>query len=432
MQKAFPLLGSVGGDDSASEWDDVVSECQQKLPSYSLPTWQRKSPALIQCEKLCATLHQSGKHLCIMNESSLNLNFIPTITIDNIGLISFPISTPQIEKIQSEYPINPQTRIIQIFQPHIQTPPRFNLVIDQLVREVKCSLGYSNNVEIIAKLEQLIVYYPGTHEIHYDPPSEGVIGTLLLQLPSLYQGQTKVLCEKCCYSECLQGGLASGEEFLYTAFRKDCKEISSDILLGNRVVLRYVLIQPLSQASFGNVPPSCDIQDLKLSFKKAIGELGSSFVAIGYQSETEPLANRFIDFVKSCRDDFGDPLCDIALGSIGYNSEYNRSQSGSLLRLIQPCSLHIDIWNNFPVGDPVTVLGNYSDKNSSMVVIWNSSNRIEVLEKLYLSGLVPKLFEALVVSSNSSLDVLVKLFHQISSKLQGTFFFHHLGNINDT
>ena len=79
--------------------------------------------------------------------------------------------------------------------------PKWSETIAVVVGQAKHGLGVSEHVGIEARLHKLLLYENGCHSpMQVTEKQEGTFATLLIQLPSIYQGGHLIVCHKVCCS----------------------------------------------------------------------------------------------------------------------------------------------------------------------------------------------------------------------------------------
>ena len=184
---------------------------------------------------------------------------MPTITINGVGALSFPIPEIQVKAMIREACLAPygrgeETILDTSVRKTWQIPPNdiqmggkswqtnFNAILD----EVKKALGCLD-VTVSAELYKLLIYDEGGFFLsHRDSEkSPGMFGTMIIVLPSLHEGGQLIVRHKD-NSATIDLSRAEGSELKFAAFYADCEHEVLPITKGYRICLVYNLIQKFS------------------------------------------------------------------------------------------------------------------------------------------------------------------------------------------
>jgi len=216
---------------------------------------------------------------------------MPTIAVNGVGILSFPIPNIQVKAMIQEASLAPYGRgedtildtsvrkTWQVPPDHVQISGKswqntFNGILD----EVKNSLGCLD-VAVSAELYKLLIYDEGSFFLpHRDSEkSPGMFGTMIIALPSLHEGGQLIVYHKDNKAVIDLSG-AEGSELKFGAFYADCEHEVLPITKGYRVCLVYNLIQKFTSEL---LTAPCYVNEAQ----EASGMLKTAFFTDGYPSK---------------------------------------------------------------------------------------------------------------------------------------------------
>jgi len=181
---------------------------------------------------------------------------MPRLDVQGLGLVSFPVPTAQAEDIitlcrQAPYGKGTQTVVdTKVRKVWELDPSNFSLggpqwhqALDSMVEAVTEQLGIQGG-QLVPDLYKLLIYGPGDFFLpHRDGEKiDGMIGTLVVVLPSLHKGGTLVVHHEG-ESEVFEAPEASvGMGIDYCAFYADCQHEVKPLTKGHRICLTYNLV----------------------------------------------------------------------------------------------------------------------------------------------------------------------------------------------
>lgn len=186
---------------------------------------------------------------------------LPTIEIEGVGVLSFPVPEEQARKLIQEaerapYGRGPETVLDTSVRNMWQLPPGKARIggkswkehLDRIVSRVAEGLG-CGKVKVSAELYKVLIYERGGFFLaHRDTEKTvGMFGTLVVVLPSLHRGGELIVRHA---GREVKLDLIASEtsELTFAAFYADCEHEVRPVTEGNRVCLVYNLIQPRSKA----------------------------------------------------------------------------------------------------------------------------------------------------------------------------------------
>jgi 2OG-Fe(II) oxygenase superfamily len=184
---------------------------------------------------------------------------MPTITVNGVGVLSFPIPEIQVKAMIREASLAPYGRgedtildtsvrkTWQISPDHIQIGGKsWQMNFDAILDEIKTALGCLD-VTVSAELYKLLIYDEGGFFLpHRDSEkSPGMFGTMIIALPSSHEGGQLVVRHKDNKAIIDLSG-AEGSELKFGAFYADCEHEVLPVTKGYRICLVYNLIQKFS------------------------------------------------------------------------------------------------------------------------------------------------------------------------------------------
>jgi hypothetical protein len=175
------------------------------------------------------------------------------LEVKGIGLIRFPISRGTARELcaiarPARYGFKDQTILDEsvrdtweIAKSKIKIDqPRWKKTIDPMLERIRSDLGLSSGARLRAELYNLLVYEEGQFFVeHQDSEKEdGMIGTLIVTLPSAFEGGEFVVhhhSDEVAFRD-------AGKELSFIAFYADCHHEVRPVEHGFRIVLTYNLI----------------------------------------------------------------------------------------------------------------------------------------------------------------------------------------------
>lgn len=205
---------------------------------------------------------------------------MPKVEIDGVGIISFPMSEDQIEKIiqqatRAPYGKGKETIVDTTVRKTWQLPPEqvhisgksWPSSFEAILADVKRQLG-CQDISVEAELYKLLIYDRGSFFLpHRDSEkTAGMFGTLVFVLPSTHTGG-ELIISHAGKEVTLDLSKTECSELAFGAFYADCEHEVRPITDGYRVSLIYNLIQKRKD----NASPDLSAPD----YTKAISEVSS-------------------------------------------------------------------------------------------------------------------------------------------------------------
>lgn len=174
------------------------------------------------------------------------------IEVDGVGAIGLPVPPAQARQLcEVARPARYGRREQTVLDPNVRNTwqvPLERVTIDERWREtllpvldtVRAELGLAPACELSAELHSMLVYEPGQFfRRHQDSEkTEGMIGTLVVTLPSAFTGGELVIEQR--GTQVTDQG--SPEELSFVAFYGDCEHEVLPVTEGFRVTLTYNLV----------------------------------------------------------------------------------------------------------------------------------------------------------------------------------------------
>lgn len=216
-----------------------------------------------------------------------------TIEVRGVGVLRFPLSAATARKLSSvARPAPFGLRERTLHNPNIRDTGqiqrssvkidrrRWKPVLQAHLAQIQRSLGLPAEGRLDAVLDKLLVYGPGQFFApHKDSErSDDMIGTLTVELPSVYTGGAMLVAHGGQRKE-FRRTAGSGKELTLLAFYADCTHEARPVKSGWRVVLTYELHFRRESVAKGPVLPS-----------PAIGPLSASIAAYFDTLVPEPYA----------------------------------------------------------------------------------------------------------------------------------------------
>ena len=182
---------------------------------------------------------------------------LPRVHVEGVGRLHWPIGTYQIEQLKNvmENGNEHTTGEIQRKSLHIDCCKiEIDNCFDFLVENVANQLGLEGN-KIEAKLNKLELHEEGGgFDWHQDTDkSKGKIGSLLIHLPSYYEGGELFIQHEGTLIKSIHNQQEGEDGFFYTAFHSDCFQKLNTITKGNRFTLLFDLFMKDSSSSGNNI-----------------------------------------------------------------------------------------------------------------------------------------------------------------------------------
>jgi len=191
-------------------------------------------------------------------------NLIPPcilgLNVNNIGTVSFPLQTEQAKQLiaqahQAPFGWGEQTlvdtnvRKVWELNPEQFTirNPQWQIQLNTICHSLQTELGIKD--EIVADIYKLLIYEKGSFFLpHRDTEKiERMFATLIVVLPSAYEGGELIICHDGEEKRFAFGGDNSIFEMRYIAFYADCQHEVKPVTSGYRVCLVYNLALANSQ-----------------------------------------------------------------------------------------------------------------------------------------------------------------------------------------
>lgn len=184
---------------------------------------------------------------------------MPTVTVNGVGVLSFPIPETQVKAMIREASLAPYGRgedtiLDTSVRKTWQIPPdniqiggkSWKTNFDAILDEIKTALGCLD-VTVSAELYKLLIYDEGGFFLpHRDSEkSPGMFGTMIIALPSSHEGGQLIVHHKDKKATIDLSG-AEGSELKFGAFYADCEHEVLPVTKGYRICLVYNLIQKFS------------------------------------------------------------------------------------------------------------------------------------------------------------------------------------------
>jgi 2OG-Fe(II) oxygenase superfamily len=197
---------------------------------------------------------------------SLKPSTLPSITIEGVGTLGFPLMSSCLEPLKAvatkaPYGKGPETIIDEQVRRAWQIEPSqvsfggdsawpeyLAAVVRHACRELGISDDRFQKTGVHANLYKMLVYETGGHFTpHRDTEKEeGMFGTLIIQLPSPFTGGA-ISFEHADETKKFDLSQGSDSSFHYVAFYADCKHQIHSVESGVRVTLLYNLVASLKQ-----------------------------------------------------------------------------------------------------------------------------------------------------------------------------------------
>lgn len=219
------------------------------------------SAELYEITRLIAGIESKGSFATCFTASAGGLQLM----VDGAGHVSLPVLAATARKLRkvaqpAHYGLKDQT----LLDPAVRDtweipgsrvsidPRRWEPALKKALERIRRDLGLSLDSRINAELHNLLIYGPGQFfKTHQDSEkADGMIGTLLIALPSRFTGGEFVIEH---HDETLQAE-GSAHELTFIAFYTDCRHEVRPITTGHRVVLTWNLIARNPAAS--DPPPA--------------------------------------------------------------------------------------------------------------------------------------------------------------------------------
>lgn len=199
------------------------------------------------------------------------------LEVKGVGPVSFPVSKAKaLALIRAARPARHGHRDKTVLDPKVRDTweiapdkivveqPRWDETLLPVLERIARDLGLGSGCRLRARLHNLLVYEPGQYFVpHQDTEKgEGMIGTLVVTLPSQFTGGAIVIehhQEKVTYR-------GSGADLGLIAFYADCHHEVQPVKSGYRVVLTYDLL--LSKNSGATSVSAEDLDELESSVRE--------------------------------------------------------------------------------------------------------------------------------------------------------------------
>ena len=134
---------------------------------------------------------------------------------------------------------------------------RWNELVTKVVDDVQQALGLEDR-KLVAQLYKLLLYEEGDFFLpHRDGEKQnGMVATLVIGLPSIYEGGELIVSHEDKQHEIVFTGAASGYELSYAAFYANCEHEIRPLRSGYRLCLVYNLTLAKSRSKKGLSAPS--------------------------------------------------------------------------------------------------------------------------------------------------------------------------------
>jgi hypothetical protein len=243
------------------------------------------APSLAPLESLLKSVKRPGD-FCAHGALPLPL---PMVEVDGVGMLSFPLPSPQIAALiaaaeRAPYGRGEETvldtsvrRVWQIDAARVRISGKSWVPsLGRILAEAGRGLGCEDEA-IRAELYKLLVYDPGGFFLaHRDSEkAPGMFGTLLLQLPSPHTGG-ELRIRHGSREVCIDLSAIDGSEIGYAAFYADCQHEVRPVESGHRVCLVFNLLRGAASDTPAASAPNYDAQ-----IARAAQLIGAAFAAEG-------------------------------------------------------------------------------------------------------------------------------------------------------
>ncbi len=209
--------------------------------------YQKHSPNL---EKLVSSIDRPGE-FCTNGAITCPM---PTLRVDGVGILSFPIPEFQIDQLiavadQAPYGKGADTIVDISVRNCLEINPHqisvggkgWNKTLSELVSAAAAGLGCEAD-RLSAELYKILIYEPGGFFLpHRDTEkSDGMIATLTVSLPVVGTGGELVVRQKS-KEKTIDLSTAEPSQLMYAAFYSDCEHEIKKVSSGNRVSIVYNL-----------------------------------------------------------------------------------------------------------------------------------------------------------------------------------------------
>jgi predicted 2-oxoglutarate/Fe(II)-dependent dioxygenase YbiX len=240
----------------------------------------KKSKAAGVHDKLLDALNQVDRpgEVCTWGDRPLTM---PGLEVNGLGAVRLPLGTAQARKLiklarQAPYGKGTETvvdtdvrRVWELDPDQFQlTNPKWDDLVAAILQDVRQALGLGDR-KLTAHLYKLLVYEKGSFFLpHRDGEKlDRMVATLVLALPSEYEGGELIVSHDGRQHEIVFSGAASGHELSYAAFYADCQHEVRPVRSGFRLCLTYSITLAETRGKQGIAAP------LYGASAAAIGEL---------------------------------------------------------------------------------------------------------------------------------------------------------------
>lgn len=187
------------------------------------------------------------------------------LEVKGVGQVPFPISATKAKALcgvalLARHGYKEQTRLDTTVRDTWEIPKsrlkidlrRWNKTLSAELEQIRKGLGLSEGCTLRAELHNLLVYAPGQFFVpHQDSEKEqGMIGTLVVTLPSTFSGGTLVVA----HHEQKVEHLETGRKLSLVAFYADCRHEVRPVTSGYRIVLTYNLMLSVGTSEAPQLP----------------------------------------------------------------------------------------------------------------------------------------------------------------------------------
>jgi len=139
--------------------------------------------------------------------------------------------------------VNLDVRKTWQLKPNKLSITNFDSTLKHAVKQVSQGLGTNTDYNVSAHLYKLLLYEPGCFFLRHrdNERLDGMFGTLIIELPSVYQGAELSVWSPLTPSVKKDYGGQGDSSMHYTAFYADCYHQVSELTSGHRVALIYHL-----------------------------------------------------------------------------------------------------------------------------------------------------------------------------------------------
>ncbi len=228
-----------------------------------------KSKPISFQDKLLKTLSKVNRpgDFCTAADRPITM---PGLEVEGIGLVGLPLPKSQARKLiklcrQAPYGKGTETvvdtavrRVWELDEDQFTlSNPQWSAFVDSIVDDVKKEMGLEQR-KLAVHLYKLLVYEKGGFFLpHRDGEKlDGMVATLVIALPSIYQGGELIVAHDGQEQTVEMTGAATGLGISYAAFYADCEHEVRPLTSGYRLCLTYNVTLKKSKNKKGVTAPS--------------------------------------------------------------------------------------------------------------------------------------------------------------------------------